>query len=141
MAQLVGNEEIESLKIELAEIGKSLRPSFRRHPSSFRSITSGLGSSIKDHDDPDEDYEEFALQWAAIERLPTFERLRSSLFHENNGNPSRSVDDNVKEKVRRVTDVTKIGALERHMFIDKLIKHIEDDNLRLLQKLRKRIDK
>ncbi|XP_076900742.1 pleiotropic drug resistance protein 3-like isoform X4 [Bidens hawaiensis] len=41
----------------------------------------------------------------------------------------------------KVVDVTKLLAPERHMFIEKLIKHIENDNLRLLQKLRKRTDK
>ncbi|PSS03109.1 Pleiotropic drug resistance protein [Actinidia chinensis var. chinensis] len=127
MDQLVGNDEIESLRIEMAEIGKSLRSSFRRRTSSLRS-SSALGSMKDDLDD------EYALQWAAIERLPTYDRLRSSLFDEN---------DNGKVDVqgKRVIDVTKLGAPERHMFIDKLIKHIENDNLRLLQKLRKRIDK
>ncbi|KAF5960759.1 hypothetical protein HYC85_001968 [Camellia sinensis] len=86
-------------------------------------------SSVKDDVD-----DECALQWAAIERLPTFERLRSSLFDENDGS-------NVDAQGKRVVDVTKLGALERNMFIDKLIKHIENDNLRLLHKLRKRIDK
>ncbi|KAI8028256.1 hypothetical protein LOK49_LG02G02435 [Camellia lanceoleosa] len=91
-------------------------------------MCSGL-SSVKDDVD-----DECALQWAAIERLPTFERLRSSSFDENDGS-------NVDAQGKRVVDVTKLGALERNMFIDKLIKHIENDNLRLLHKLRKRIDK
>ncbi|XP_028104411.1 pleiotropic drug resistance protein 3-like isoform X2 [Camellia sinensis] len=127
MAQLVGDDEIESLRIELAEIGRSLRSSFQRHTSSFRSI-SAL-SSVKDDVD-----DEYALQWAAIERLPTFERLRSSLFDENDGSK-------VDAQGKRIVDVTKLDALERNMFIDKLIKHIENDNLRLLHKQRKRIDK
>ncbi|KAI8028254.1 Pleiotropic drug resistance protein 3 [Camellia lanceoleosa] len=127
MAQLVGDDEIESLRIELAEIGRSLRSSFQRHTSSFRSI-SAL-SSVKDDVD-----DECALQWAAIERLPTFERLRSSLFDENDGSK-------VDAQGKRVVDVTKLDALERNMFIDRLIKHIENDNLRLLHKQRKRIDK
>ncbi|KAI7981818.1 Pleiotropic drug resistance protein 3 [Camellia lanceoleosa] len=127
MAQLLGDDEIESLRIELAEIGRSLRSSFQRHTSSFRSI-SAL-SSVKDDVD-----DECALQWAAIERLPTFERLRSSLFDENDGSK-------VDAQGKRVVDVTKLDALERNMFIDRLIKHIENDNLRLLHKQRKRIDK
>ncbi|KAF8387704.1 hypothetical protein HHK36_026358 [Tetracentron sinense] len=122
MAQMVGTDEIESLRIELAEIGRSMRSSFRRHTSSFRS-----SSTVKDDGN-----EERELQWAAIERLPTFERLRSSLFDEYDGG-------DVKGK--RVIDVTKLGTQERHMFIENLIKHIENDNLRLLQKFRKRIDK
>lgn len=79
--------------------------------------------------------EEALSQWAAIDRLPTFERLRSSVFDQSGGNE----DDGTKGK--KVVDVTKIGAPERHLFIEKLIKHIEHDNLKLLRKMRKRIDK
>ncbi|XP_009765624.1 pleiotropic drug resistance protein 3 [Nicotiana sylvestris] len=128
MAQLVGPDEIESFRMDLAEIGRSLRSSFRGQSSSFRS-NSALSASQKD----DAVDEENMLAWAAIERLPTFDRLRSSVF-EINGS-----DANVKRK--RVTDVTKLGALERHVFIEKMIKHIEHDNLQLLHKIRKRIDK
>uniref|UniRef100_A0A7N2R0V3 ABC transporter domain-containing protein n=1 Tax=Quercus lobata TaxID=97700 RepID=A0A7N2R0V3_QUELO len=77
---------------------------------------------------------EYDLQWAAIERLPTFERLRSSLF-DNNGDVGGT--DN---KGKRMIDVTKLGAQERHHFIEKLIKHIEHDNLHLLRKIKNRID-
>ncbi|GLT31126.1 hypothetical protein SLA2020_058870 [Shorea laevis] len=119
MDLMVGVDEIESLRVELSEIGRSLRSSFRFHTSSFRS--SSALSSVKD--DADVDY---AQQWAAIERLPTFERLRSSLFDQNKG--------------KQVVDVTKLGDLERHLFVEKLIKHIELDNLKLLRKIRNRID-
>lgn len=127
MAQLVGADEIESFRIELSEIGRSLRSSFRRHATSFQN--NSVVSSAKDVDLDDES----VLQWAAIDRLPTFERLRTSLFDENDGNEADG-------RGRQVVDVTKLGAPERHMFIEKLIKHIEHDNLRLLQKIRKRID-
>ncbi|KAF7126903.1 hypothetical protein RHSIM_Rhsim11G0102000 [Rhododendron simsii] len=127
MAQLDGNDEIEPQTIELAEIEESLRSSFRCHTSSSTN-SSGLSSGKDTVDD------ECASQWAEIDRLPTFERLRSSLFDENNGNK-------VGIHGKRVIDVTKLGAPERHMFVEKLIKHVEDDNLRLLQKMRRRIDK
>ncbi|CAM8903086.1 unnamed protein product [Rhodiola kirilowii] len=42
---------------------------------------------------------------------------------------------------KKVVDVTKLGGHERHLFIEKLIKHIENDNLRLLQKLRARMER
>jgi hypothetical protein len=61
--------------------------------------------------------------------------IRSSLF---------DTDDDagdINNKGKMVIDVTKLETLERHMFIEKLIKHIEHDNLRLLQKIRNRIDK
>ncbi|XP_062144822.1 pleiotropic drug resistance protein 3-like isoform X2 [Alnus glutinosa] len=130
MAQMVGTDEIESLRVELAEIGRSIRSSFRRQTSSFRS-SSGL-SSTKDEADADQ----YALQWAAIERLPTFERLRSSLFDKDHDDA-----DDTDNKGKQVIDVSKLGDVERHVFIEKLIKHIEHDNLLLLQKIRNRIDK
>lgn len=129
MAQLVGVDEIESLRTELSEVGRSLRSSFRHHTSSFRS-NSNL-SSLKDNADV-----EFVKQWAEINRLPTFERLRSSLIDDD-----EDEGDRIDAKGKRLIDVTKLGSLERHLFIEKLIKHIENDNLRLLHKLRKRIDK
>ncbi|GKV23287.1 hypothetical protein SLEP1_g33035 [Rubroshorea leprosula] len=78
-----------------------------------------------------QDNDEVELQWAAIERLPTFRRVRSSLFPK----------DGKEENEREVIDVTKLGALERHVLIEKLITKVEEDNLRLLKKLKERIDR
>ncbi|XP_022749067.1 pleiotropic drug resistance protein 3-like isoform X2 [Durio zibethinus] len=135
MAQLVGPDEIESLRIELAQIGRSTRSSFRSHASSFRSVICAHQSKGDDDDDDDDEY---ALQWAAVQRLPTFERITTALFDDKEENGT-SGNGNIKGK--RVVNVTKLGADERHMFVEKLIKQIENDNLRLLQKLRDRIDK
>ncbi|ONI04160.1 hypothetical protein PRUPE_6G306100 [Prunus persica] len=128
MAQMVGRDEIESLRIELEEFGRSLRLSFQSRSSSFRG--NSVLSSAKDDSDA-----QYAEHWAAIERLPTFERLKSSLFDQ--GEDENEADGEGK----RVVDVTKLRALERHLFIEKLIKHIENDNLRLLRKIRNRIDR
>ncbi|XP_021594312.1 pleiotropic drug resistance protein 3 [Manihot esculenta] len=125
-AQLVGPDEIE-----FAELGRSLRSSFRSHVSSFRSISSALS------DRQSEGGGEIELQWAAVERLPTFTRITTALFEETGG----TCENGDANKGKRIVNVAKLGAQERHMFIEKLIKHIEHDNLRLLQKLRKRIDK
>ncbi|KAG5525544.1 hypothetical protein RHGRI_031997 [Rhododendron griersonianum] len=129
MDQSVGNVEIESPKIELVETGKSWRSSSARPSSSFIN-DSGL-SSVKDDNVGDE----CVSEWAQIDRLPTFQRLKTSLVDENIG--TKKVDIQGK----RVVDVTQLGALERHMFVEKLIKNVEDDNLQLLQKMRRRIDK
>ncbi|XVE82355.1 hypothetical protein DITRI_Ditri15bG0142000 [Diplodiscus trichospermus] len=135
MAQLVGPDEIESLRHELAQIGRSIRSSFRSHASSFRSVISAHHSEGDDDDDGNDEYE---LQWAAVQRLPTLERITTALLDEKEENGT-SGNGNVKGK--RVVNVTKLGADERHMFVEKLIKQIENDNLRLLLKLRDRIDK
>ncbi|CAN7062210.1 unnamed protein product [Brassica rapa subsp. trilocularis] len=102
------------LRMELAEIGKS------------------MGSSFRSSSSRNEDEAEHALQWAEIQRLPSFKQLRSSLVDEEG--------DDV-EKGKRVVDVTKLGAMERHLMIEKLIKHIENDNLKLLKNIRRRIDR
>lgn len=130
MAQMVGRKEKEHSPrvLELPEIGRrSIVSSSRCHTSSFRS-SSGLSSAKGNAND------QYGLQLAEIE---TFERIRSSLFDKDDDNAD-GVDG--KEK-GVVVDVPKLGDLERHEFIEKLIKHIEDDNLRLLQKIRNRIDK
>uniref|UniRef100_A0A1J3CBG8 ABC transporter G family member 42 n=1 Tax=Noccaea caerulescens TaxID=107243 RepID=A0A1J3CBG8_NOCCA len=81
-----------------------------------------------------DDGEELQSQWAAIERLPTFERITTVLFCE------RDEQGKTSERQRQVMDVSKLEDLERRLFIDKLIKHVENDNLRLLQKIKKRLD-
>ncbi|XP_020552704.1 pleiotropic drug resistance protein 3-like isoform X2 [Sesamum indicum] len=74
-------------------------------------------------------------QWAAIDRLPTLERLRSSLFVEN-------IEESGDDKAENVViDVSKLGQSERRGLVEKLIRHIEHDNLRLLRQIRKRMDK
>jgi ABC-type uncharacterized transport system fused permease/ATPase subunit len=70
------------------------------------------------------------LQWATVERLPTFKRVTTALL----------ARDEVSGK-GRVIDVTRLEGAERRLLIEMLVKQIEDDNLRLLRKIRKRIDK
>ncbi|KAM7279784.1 hypothetical protein ACFE04_006918 [Oxalis oulophora] len=124
MAQLAGEDEIESFRIELADISRRIGSSFRSHLSSFRSISV---NSAEHNDSDDEHYE---LQWEVIQRLPTFERITTALF-----------DDGKDAKGKQPVNVAKLGAQERHLLIEKLIKDVENDNLLLQQKLRKRIDK
>ncbi|KAL5700491.1 drug-responsive transcription factor pdr3 [Ranunculus cassubicifolius] len=78
-----------------------------------------------------DDDDEIELQWAAIERLPTYTRIRTALFDFTD-------ESEAKKKVR---DVTKLGAIERRVFIDRLINNIEEDNRKMLKKLKQRIDK
>ncbi|KAH0935022.1 hypothetical protein HID58_012139 [Brassica napus] len=60
--------------------------------------------------------EEVRSQWAAIERLPTFERITTALFWNR--------DEQGKRNERRVMDVSKLEDLDRHLFIDDLIRHL-----------------
>ncbi|KAE8637316.1 hypothetical protein CSA_019102, partial [Cucumis sativus] len=124
-------DEREPVRIEVPEIRRirSLSSSFRRQASSFRSNSTASLEEEHERDTID------ASLWATVERLPTFERLRSSLFEDKR---EVEVDENGG---RRVVDVTKLGDVERHLFIQRLIKHIENDNLKLLTKIKERIHK
>lgn len=78
--------------------------------------------------------EESKLKWAAIERLPMFERLRTALY-------DQLENSRVENGEKRVVDVTKLNAIERRFLIQKLITHTTEDNLRLLRKVRERMDR
>ncbi|CAA7057995.1 unnamed protein product [Microthlaspi erraticum] len=71
-----------------------------------------------------DDHDEDALRWAALEKLPTFARLRTTVIEHHN-----------------LVDVTKLGVDDRQKFIDSIFKVAEEDNEKFLEKLRKRIDR
>ncbi|KAJ0075263.1 hypothetical protein Patl1_34349 [Pistacia atlantica] len=74
-----------------------------------------------------EDDEE-ALKWAALERLPTFDRLRKGILTTGGGGPSE-------------IDIHKLGFHEKQQLIDRLVKIAETDNEQFLLKLKNRIDR
>ncbi|KAK8688310.1 hypothetical protein V6N13_087080 [Hibiscus sabdariffa] len=127
----MGHEFDMEMEEQLAETGRNLRSSFRELSSSFRSRTSGSDLALSS--------DEVQLQWAAIQRLPTFTRLRTSLFDHSLLTDETGTGKEGGDGTRKAIDVTELGALERHVFMEKLITKIEDDNLRLLKKLKQRI--
>ncbi|KAM6592902.1 hypothetical protein CsatA_000605 [Cannabis sativa] len=86
--------------------------------------------SRSNHHDENEDEEE--LRWAAIERLPTYDRLRKGMFKHvlDNG---RVVHDEI--------DVTKLGIQEKKVLMENLLSVVEEDNEKFLRRLRERIDR
>ncbi|KAJ4822691.1 hypothetical protein Tsubulata_024895, partial [Turnera subulata] len=103
-----------------------------------QAISEGEAPEKKGGEDMDDQ-----LQRAAVERLPTFRRVKLSLFGDDNDKKGRNsiVVDQEAAARKRVVDVTKLGALERHVFIERLITKVEEDNLRLLTKFKERIDR
>lgn len=75
-----------------------------------------------------EEDEDEALQWAAIERLPTFKRIKVAILEEEEGKHTE-------------VDVKKLGPKEKKNIVEKLVKTAEVDNERFLLKLRDRIDR
>ncbi|KAJ1273641.1 hypothetical protein BS78_05G000200 [Paspalum vaginatum] len=108
---------------------RALAVSFRESLS--RSLSLSL-SRVR-HDDQQEKDDEVELRWAAIEKLPTLDRLHTSLLHVH-----QQLDD---APPLQAVDVRRLGAAERRMVVDALITNIRRDNLRLLRKQRQRMDR
>ncbi|RVW34138.1 Pleiotropic drug resistance protein 2 [Vitis vinifera] len=78
-----------------------------------------------------EDGEE-ELKWAAIERFPTFERLRKGML-------KQVLDDG--KVVHEEVDFTNLGMQERKHHIESILKVVEEDNEKFLLRLRERTDR
>ncbi|KAA8516690.1 hypothetical protein F0562_016804 [Nyssa sinensis] len=76
--------------------------------------------------------DEEELRWAAIERLPTYDRLRKGML--------RQVLDDGKI-VHDEIDVTKLGMQDKQKLMENILKVVEDDNENFLRKLRNRSDR
>ncbi|KAL3511745.1 hypothetical protein ACH5RR_024462 [Cinchona calisaya] len=106
----------------------------RSGPWSVEDVFGSQKSTSRAEDD------EEALRWAALEKLPTYDRLRKTViksFMENN------IDNNQggNKVVHKEVDVRKLDMNERQEFIDRLFKVAEEDNEKFLRKFRNRIDK
>ncbi|KAL0342058.1 UNVERIFIED_CONTAM: Pleiotropic drug resistance protein 1 [Sesamum calycinum] len=82
-----------------------------------------FSSSSRVHEDDDE-----ALKWAALEKLPTFDRLRKGLLLGSRG----AVNE---------VDIQDLGFQERKQLVERLVKVVEEDNEKFLLKFKNRIDR
>ena len=83
------------------------------------------------------DEDEEALRWAALEKLPTYDRLRKTVLKSFMEAPSQG---RVKV-VHKEIDVRKMDMNEKQEFIDRFFKVAEEDNEKFLTKFRDRIEK
>ncbi|KAK7284890.1 hypothetical protein RJT34_19644 [Clitoria ternatea] len=84
-------------------------------------------SGCHTHEDDEQE-----LKWAAIERLPTFERMRKGVLKHVNDD-GHVVHDEV--------DCTRLGFHDRKVLMDSILKVVEEDNEKFLRRLRDRIDR
>ncbi|KAL6296586.1 hypothetical protein ACE6H2_004728 [Prunus campanulata] len=80
--------------------------------------------SKSSHDEDDEE----ALKWAAIEKLPTYLRIRRGILTEGEGQA-------------REIDIKNLGLLERKSVLERLVKTADEDNEKFLLKLKDRINR
>ncbi|KAH6782331.1 pleiotropic drug resistance 1 [Perilla frutescens var. hirtella] len=81
----------------------------------------------------DEDGEE-ALIWGALEKFPTYDRLRASIL------TSLVETECSKNVVHRLVDVEKLDTHDRQEFFERVLKVAEEDHEKFLRKIRSRID-
>ncbi|KAH0996899.1 hypothetical protein GBA52_020763 [Prunus armeniaca] len=72
------------------------------------------------------------LKWAAIERLPTYDRMRRGMLRHAMSNGKV-----VSEEV----NVANLGAQDKKQLMESVLKVVEEDNERFLQRLRARNDR
>ncbi|GAB4842031.1 transcription factor [Ancistrocladus abbreviatus] len=97
--------------------------SLRRSSTVWRNNTiEAFSRSTRDEDD------EEALKWAALEKLPTYDRLRKGILTGSHG-------------MGNEINIHDLGFQERRKLIDKLINVTEEDNEKFLWKLRNRLDR
>ncbi|KAC9560170.1 hypothetical protein E3N88_45634 [Mikania micrantha] len=80
--------------------------------------------------------DEEALRWAALEKLPTYNRLRTTIFK-----PYVLTDQQEMAPDQMLLDVRELDPNARQQFIDSVFKVAEDDNGKFLRKFRDRVDR
>ncbi|XP_023766490.1 pleiotropic drug resistance protein 2 isoform X1 [Lactuca sativa] len=78
------------------------------------------------HDDEEE------LKWAAIERLPTYDRLKKGIL--------KQVLDN-GQIVHQEIDITNLGSQDKKQLMGSILKVVEEDNEKFLNRVRARTDR
>jgi hypothetical protein len=79
-----------------------------------------------------EEDDEEALKWAALQKLPTYDRMRTVMLK------NISADGGVSHQE---FDVRKLSYQDRQQLISKILQKTEEDNERFLLKTRERIDR
>ncbi|KAL1552517.1 transcription factor [Salvia divinorum] len=115
---------------ELFKASNSLRAPSTRGSASYRVDSSNIwrntGMEVFSRSARDEDDEE-ALKWAALEKLPTFDRLRKGLIFGSKG--------------ANEVEIENLGYDDKRKLVERLVTNVEDDNEKFLLKHRNRIDR
>ncbi|CAN6205557.1 unnamed protein product [Urochloa humidicola] len=117
----------------------------RRSWLSASSISRSLRMAGGDPDDPfhrsaasrDEGDDEENLRWAALEKLPTYDRMRRGIIR-------KALEEGGDGAATKLTagevDVANLDPHEGRELMERVFKAVEDDNERLLRRFRDRLD-
>ncbi|MQM16082.1 hypothetical protein Taro_049036, partial [Colocasia esculenta] len=109
------------------DAGGALRVGSLRHSSSAWGSTASVRDVFSHSSRAEEDEE--ALKWAALEKLPTYSRMRRGILTEGEAGETKEVD------------VQSLGMEGRRVLLERLLKVAEEDNEKFLWKLKNRMDR
>ncbi|KAL7154042.1 hypothetical protein ABFS83_04G208700 [Erythranthe nasuta] len=101
---------------------QSIREVWQGQPDVF------MRSSTRRQQEDDEE----ELRWAAIERLPTYDRMRKGVLQQVMSNG---------RMVHAEVDVANLGVQDKKLLMESILKVVEDDNDKFLHRLRNRTDR
>jgi hypothetical protein len=121
----------------------------RRWLSAAASISRSLRAGGDVDDDPfrrsqasrrgdDDGDDEENLRWAALEKLPTYDRMRRGIIRR-----ALDLDDDTSSNKQVSADEVDIANLDPRAareLMERVFKAVQDDNERLLRRLRDRLD-
>ncbi|RWW82563.1 hypothetical protein BHE74_00008960 [Ensete ventricosum] len=76
--------------------------------------------------------EQESLMWAALEKLPTYDRMRKGIIRQ-------TVDG--EGAVCSEVDIHRLRRQDRKLLLDRIFRVVEEDNERFLRRLRDRMDR
>jgi len=76
--------------------------------------------------------DDMELRWAAIERLPTFDRLRKGMLPQTSANGKIELED---------IDLTRLEPKDKKHLMEMILSFVEEDNEKFLRDLRERTDR
>ncbi|CDP15381.1 unnamed protein product [Coffea canephora] len=98
--------------------------------ASFREAWHPAPEAFGGSTEHEEDEEQ--LKWAAIERLPTYDRLRKAVLRQ-------VLDDG--RVVGHELDLVRLGSDKKRMLVNNILRVVEEDYEKFLQRLRSRVDR
>uniref|UniRef100_A0A2P2K9X4 Uncharacterized protein MANES_04G106100 n=2 Tax=Rhizophora mucronata TaxID=61149 RepID=A0A2P2K9X4_RHIMU len=108
-------------QVDLYRASSSLR---RGRSSAWRNTGMEVFSASSREEDDEE-----ALRWAALEKLPTYDRLRKGIL------------TSASKGVATEIDIPNLGYQEKKHLLERLVRVAEEDNERFLLKLKNRTDR
>nr|CAD1818081.1 unnamed protein product [Ananas comosus var. bracteatus] len=96
--------------------------------ASFREPSDVFRRDVQEGDDEEN------LKWAALEKLPTYDRMRKGILR-------RIMEEDGGKVSSSEVELHKLGVQERKILLDHIFEIVEQDNERFLLRLRDRIDR